>query len=137
MPGKTHGAFKVGERNPGIKVDLRGSAIRLRWRGIDVMTRVWSPRVAELAADAGQGAARYVEAPALPDAGRLSPPSRWKATVVEAGQTLAIVEAMKMENVLKAERAGVVKTRRSAAGDELAVDEVILEFEAVWRARNH
>nr|WP_323133721.1 biotin/lipoyl-containing protein [Stappia indica] len=48
---------------------------------------------------------------------------------VEAGQTLATVEAMKMENVLKAERKGVVKTIAAKPGDSLAVDEIIMEFE--------
>jgi propionyl-CoA carboxylase alpha subunit len=47
---------------------------------------------------------------------------------VKAGETLAVVEAMKMENVLRAERDGVVKTIRAKQGDSLAVDAVILEF---------
>jgi propionyl-CoA carboxylase alpha chain len=48
---------------------------------------------------------------------------------VEAGQPVAIVEAMKMENVLRAERDGIVKTICVAPGDSLAVDAVIMEFE--------
>ena len=48
---------------------------------------------------------------------------------VEAGQPLATVEAMKMENILRAEKAGVVKTVNAAQGDSLAVDAVILEME--------
>jgi propionyl-CoA carboxylase alpha chain len=48
---------------------------------------------------------------------------------VKAGETLAIVEAMKMENVLRAERDGVVKAVLAKKGDSLAVDAVILEFE--------
>jgi predicted AAA+ superfamily ATPase len=47
---------------------------------------------------------------------------------VKAGDNLAIVEAMKMENILKAERDGVVKKVNAKAGDSLAVDAVILEF---------
>jgi propionyl-CoA carboxylase alpha subunit len=47
---------------------------------------------------------------------------------VKAGETLAVVEAMKMENVLRAERDGVVKTILAKKGDSLAVDAVILEF---------
>ena len=47
---------------------------------------------------------------------------------VEPGETLAIVEAMKMENVLKAERNGTIKKINAAKGDSLAVDEVIMEF---------
>ena len=47
---------------------------------------------------------------------------------VKAGETLAVVEAMKMENVLRAERDGVVKKIQVKTGDSLAVDAVILEF---------
>jgi propionyl-CoA carboxylase alpha chain len=47
---------------------------------------------------------------------------------VKAGETLAVVEAMKMENVLRAERDGVVKSIKAKKGDSLAVDQVILEF---------
>ena len=47
---------------------------------------------------------------------------------VKAGETLAVVEAMKMENVLRAERDGTVKKLHAKPGDSLAVDAVILEF---------
>ena len=49
--------------------------------------------------------------------------------VVKAGEELAVVEAMKMENVLRAERDGVVKEIHVDPGDSLAVDQSILEFE--------
>jgi propionyl-CoA carboxylase alpha chain len=48
---------------------------------------------------------------------------------VEAGQPLAIVEAMKMENILRAEKTGVVKSVNAAQGESLAVDAIILEME--------
>lgn len=48
---------------------------------------------------------------------------------VEAGQPLAVVEAMKMENILRATKAGVVKSVEAVQGDSLAVDAVILEME--------
>ncbi|MEJ0025358.1 MAG: acetyl/propionyl/methylcrotonyl-CoA carboxylase subunit alpha [Rhizomicrobium sp.] len=47
---------------------------------------------------------------------------------VKAGETLAVVEAMKMENVLTAERDGTIKKINAAKGDSLALDDVILEF---------
>ena len=47
---------------------------------------------------------------------------------VKVGETLAVVEAMKMQNVLRAERDGVVKTIHAKAGATLAVDAPILEF---------
>jgi propionyl-CoA carboxylase alpha chain len=48
---------------------------------------------------------------------------------VEAGQPLAVVEAMKMENILRAEKSGTVKSVNAAQGESLAVDAIILEME--------
>jgi propionyl-CoA carboxylase alpha chain len=48
---------------------------------------------------------------------------------VKSGEPLAVIEAMKMENVLRAERDGRVAKLRATAGDSLAVDQIILELE--------
>jgi propionyl-CoA carboxylase alpha chain len=48
---------------------------------------------------------------------------------VEAGQPLAVVEAMKMENILRAEKSATVKKINAQQGESLAVDAVILELE--------
>ncbi len=48
---------------------------------------------------------------------------------VEAGQPLAVIEAMKMENILRAQKSGTVKSVSAKAGESLAVDAVILEME--------
>src|SRR5690349_20026199 len=48
---------------------------------------------------------------------------------VKAGETLAVVEAMKMQNVLRAERDGTVKKIHASPGATLAVDALILEFD--------
>jgi propionyl-CoA carboxylase alpha chain len=48
---------------------------------------------------------------------------------VKAGEELAVVEAMKMENVLRADQDAVVAKLRAAAGDSLTVDQVIMEFD--------
>ena len=48
---------------------------------------------------------------------------------VRSGQSLAVIEAMKMENTLRAERDSKVISVKVAAGDSLAVDEIIMEFE--------
>jgi propionyl-CoA carboxylase alpha chain len=48
---------------------------------------------------------------------------------VKAGEPLAVVEAMKMENILRAERDGRIARVIANPGDSLAVDQVILEFE--------
>ncbi|MCC2613076.1 acetyl/propionyl/methylcrotonyl-CoA carboxylase subunit alpha [Neorhizobium sp. Rsf11] len=130
VPGQSHASFHVGSESMGVKVDLAGSAIRLRWRGMDVTARVRSPRVAELA--------RLMPKKLPPDTSKmlLCPMPGVITSVavkvgdsVEAGQTLATVEAMKMENALKAERQGVVKRVAAVVGQSLAVDELIMEFE--------
>jgi len=48
---------------------------------------------------------------------------------VQPGQPLATVEAMKMENILRAEKKGTVSEIKAEAGDSLKVDDVIMEFE--------
>ena len=48
---------------------------------------------------------------------------------IEEGQPLCTVEAMKMENILRAERKGVVSKINAEPGQSLAVDEIIMEFE--------
>lgn len=130
QPGQTHAHFQLNGEKLGVKVDLVGSAIRLRANGMDVLARVRSPRVAELA--------KLMPVKLPPDTSRmLLCPMPGVITgvavkagdTVEAGQTLATVEAMKMENVLKAERKGVVKRVAASAGQSLAVDELIMEFE--------
>ncbi|CDZ28964.1 acetyl/propionyl/methylcrotonyl-CoA carboxylase subunit alpha [Neorhizobium galegae] len=130
LPGQSHARFHVGGAVMGVKINLVGSATRLRWRGMDVTARVRSPRVAELA--------RLMPKKLPPDTskmllcpmpGVITSVSVKAGDAVEAGQTLATVEAMKMENVLKAERKGVVKRVTASQGQSLAVDELIMEFE--------
>jgi len=48
---------------------------------------------------------------------------------VKTGETVAVIEAMKMQNILKAERDGVVKAVSAKAGDPVAADDVLVEFE--------
>ncbi|RYG94898.1 MAG: biotin/lipoyl-binding protein, partial [Alphaproteobacteria bacterium] len=47
---------------------------------------------------------------------------------VKTGETVAVIEAMKMQNILKAERDGVVKAVSVKAGDPVAADDVLVEF---------
>ncbi|MET2829249.1 acetyl/propionyl/methylcrotonyl-CoA carboxylase subunit alpha [Mesorhizobium shangrilense] len=130
LPGAGHAIFVVDGQPAAVTVSLKGSGLRLRWRGIDVTAFVRSPRVAELA--------RLMPAKLPPDTSKmLRCPMPGVITslavqvgdTVEAGQTLATVEAMKMENVLRAERRAVVKAIAAKAGVSLAVDELIMEFE--------
>lgn len=115
----------------GVSVARAGSFMVLTTRGAAHRVRVLTPRAAELA--------RHMIAKVPPDMSRylLCPMPGLVVSVavtagerVEAGQVLATVEAMKMENILRAEKAGVVLAVCAAAGDSLAVDAVILEFEA-------
>jgi propionyl-CoA carboxylase alpha chain len=98
-------------------------------RGISVKSYVYT--------ECEAAAARLMPVKAAADAGKkvLCPmPGQVVAIAVapgqavRAGETLAIVEAMKMENVLRAERDGVIKAIFAKKGDSLAVDAVIMEF---------
>ncbi|MBD0413779.1 acetyl-CoA carboxylase biotin carboxylase subunit [Oryzicola mucosus] len=130
LPGRPHASFVVEGRTVGIKVQPAGSGWRLRWRGIDVVARVRSPRVAELAELMPEKLPPDTSKMLLcPMPGVVTSILVGEGDTVEAGQSLATVEAMKMENVLRAERRGVVKTVAAKAGESLAVDELILEFE--------
>lgn len=113
-----------------IQVDRDGIGYRLFHNGAKVEARVYTPREAELA--------QLMPVKVAPDMSNflLSPMPGLLVSVevvegqqVKAGENLAIVEAMKMENVLKAERDTVVKKIPEKAGASLAVDQVIMEFE--------
>jgi propionyl-CoA carboxylase alpha chain len=129
-PGMPHGRFTIDGQNIGIKISKASTGWRLRWRGIDVVYQVMTPRIFELSQF------MPVKQPAdtskqllCPMPGVITQVMVKNGDTVEAGQSLAIIEAMKMENVLKAERKAVVRAVKVAAGQSLAVDEVILEFE--------
>ncbi|MEW9617623.1 acetyl/propionyl/methylcrotonyl-CoA carboxylase subunit alpha [Shinella sp. S4-D37] len=130
VPGSTHATFTIAGGTVGMKVDLVGPAIRLRWRGIDVRAHVRSGRVAALA--------RLMPEKQPPDMSRMllcpmpgviTSVSVKAGDTVEAGQALAVVEAMKMENILRAEKRAVVSRVAVEPGASLAVDELIMEFE--------
>jgi propionyl-CoA carboxylase alpha chain len=102
---------------------------RLDWQGLSVRTRVLTPRQAELD--------RLMPIKLPPDTSKLllCPMPGLVVSIavaegqeVKAGETLAIVEAMKMENVLRAERDLTVGKINASQGDSLAVDAVIMEF---------
>lgn len=130
VPGRTLAVFDVGSEKMTVKVGLAGDTIRLRWNGFDVEARVRSEQV--------QALAGLMPAKAPPDTSKLllcpMPGVLTSLHVkvgdcVEAGQPLAAIEAMKMENTLRAERRKIVKSISSSIGDNLAVDDRIMEFE--------
>ncbi len=130
VPGQPLARIEVDGTPLVMKVGKISGGFRLRLRGADLKCHVRTPRQAELA--------RLMLEKAPPDTSKylLCPMPGLIARImvepgdeVQEGQALATVEAMKMENILKAERKGVVKAIRAAAGASLKVDEIILEFE--------
>ena len=113
-----------------VKVERRRGGWKLTTRGASHLVQVLSPRVAELSRHMipkiPPDMSKYLLAPMPGLLVRLDVEQGQK---VEAGQPLAVVEAMKMQNILRAEKSGVVKEINFAAGDSLAVDAQILEFE--------
>jgi len=122
--------LRIEDRVATVQIDrLAGSAFRLSHAGVTRRTQVLPPRTASLLMmmppKAAADTSRLVLSP-MP--GLLSAVVVEEGQEVKAGEPVAIVEAMKMENVLRAERDGTVAKLRAKAGDSLAVDQVILEF---------
>jgi propionyl-CoA carboxylase alpha chain len=102
---------------------------RLTHRGATLTAFVRSPRAAEFARLMPEKKAADTSKSLLcPMPGLIVSIEVKEGDEVKAGQTLAVVEAMKMENVLKAERDVTVGKIKAKKGDTLAVDDVILEF---------
>jgi propionyl-CoA carboxylase alpha chain len=101
----------------------------LAYRGIEVKAFVYTEREARYArlmpAKKLSGSEKSVRCP-MP--GLVVSLAVAEGQEVKAGETLAVVEAMKMENILRAERDGTIKTIRVKQGDSVAVDAVMMEF---------
>jgi propionyl-CoA carboxylase alpha chain len=129
-PGQSLARIHIDGEIMVIKVGSIPMGYRMRLRGADMKVYVRTPRAAELAKlmlpKAPPDTSKFLLCP-MP--GLLVKLTVGEGDVVEEGQTLATVEAMKMENNLKAERSGMVKAIKASAGSSLKVDDVILEFE--------
>ena len=129
VPGDPVFSGRIDGRAIHVEVDRLDLGYRLTTDGVAQTVTVLSPRAAELArlmperqeADTSQ----FLLCP-MP--GLVVSISVAAGDEVKAGQPLAVVEAMKMENILRAERDAVVATIKATPGDSLAVDDVILEF---------
>ncbi len=128
-PGEPLFHAKVDGQPVVVQVDAVGPGWRLILEGGQADVLVLTPRQAELYA--------LMPVKAAPDTSKflLSPMPGLLASVavaegqeIKAGEALAVVEAMKMENVLRAVRDGTVKTLHAKAGDSLRVDQKIIEF---------
>jgi propionyl-CoA carboxylase alpha chain len=130
VPGKTLAEMTIDGTPLVMKVGKISGGFRVRTRGAELKVHVRTPRQAELA--------RLMPEKQPPDTSKMllcpMPGLVVKLDVavgdeVQEGQALCTVEAMKMENILRAEKKGIVSKINAAAGDSLAVDDVIMEFE--------
>ncbi|MFY0645427.1 acetyl-CoA carboxylase biotin carboxylase subunit [Sulfitobacter geojensis] len=129
-PGDKLASMTINDAPLVMKVGKISGGFRIRTRGADVKVHVRTPRQAELA--------RLMPEKVAPDTSKMllcpMPGLIVKLDVavgdeVQEGQALCTIEAMKMENILRAEKKGVVSKVNAGAGDSLAVDDVIMEFE--------
>ena len=129
-PGDTLAEVFVDGAPMLIKMNKVTAGFRMRWRGAEVILKCYTPHQAELA--------RLMPEKVAPDTSKLllcpMPGLIVKVDVavgdeVQEGQALCTVEAMKMENILRAEKTTKVTKINAAAGDNLAVDDIIMEFE--------
>jgi len=129
-PGRSLAILDVDGERMALKVDSRTEGFRIRYRGADLDVKVRAPRAAELALLMPEKMPPDTSKLLLcPMPGVVVSIAVAEGDRVQAGQALATVEAMKMENVLRAEKTAVVKAIKAAPGASLAVDEVIMEFE--------
>ncbi len=129
-PGNPLAVLSVDGTPLVLKVGKCPGGFRLRTRGADLRVFVRTPRQAELA--------ELMPEKMPPDTSKLllCPMPGLVVSIavaegedVQEGQALCTVEAMKMENILRAEKSGKVAKVNASAGDSLAVDDVIMEFE--------
>ncbi len=129
VPGAPLWKGTVDERTVSVQVRTIPNGFILAYRGVEAKTYVYTEREAyyarlmpvKQAADTG----KQVRCP-MP--GLVVSIAVTEGQEVKAGETVAVVEAMKMENVLRAEIDGTVKKIHAKPGDSLAVDAIILEF---------
>jgi propionyl-CoA carboxylase alpha chain len=138
-PREMFGSWTPGERLLGVTVDGRRRTVRVKrdGRGWTLTTRGRSHKVQVLAPHVAELSKHMIEK-VPPDLSRLllapMPGLLTRLDVevgdkVEAGQAVAVMEAMKMENILRATKAATVKATPVKAGEGVAVDQVIVEFE--------
>ncbi|HEV2187204.1 MAG TPA: acetyl/propionyl/methylcrotonyl-CoA carboxylase subunit alpha [Stellaceae bacterium] len=122
--------LRIEEHVSTVQIErLRGSAFRLTHGGVTRRAQALRRRAAALLQMMPPKEAADTSRSVLsPMPGLLTAVVVNEGQEVKTGEALAIVEAMKMENVLRAERDGTIAKLCAKAGDSLAVDQVILEF---------
>jgi propionyl-CoA carboxylase alpha chain len=130
QPGRTMATASAGNAKLGLIVHKDGVHWRITTHGATHRALVLPAKIAPLAAHMLEKVppdlSKFLICP-MP--GLLISLLVGAGDEVVPGQPLATVEAMKMENILRAQKAGTVKAVRAAQGDSLAVDQVILELE--------
>ncbi len=128
-PGQSLARLTVDGTRLVMKLGRIPSGFRVRLRGADLKVHVRTPRQAELAAlmpvKTAPDMSRFLLCP-MP--GLVVRIDVAEGEEVHEGQTLCIVEAMKMENILRATRSGRVSRVAAEVGQSLRVDDVIMEF---------
>ena len=121
---------KIQDRFICVQIETNVNSYVLYYRGAKISAEVLSKRASELSVHMlhkePEDLSKFLLSP-MP--GLLVSISVSEGDSVKVGDELVVVEAMKMENSLRAVQNGVVSAVRSAVGDSLAVDQVILEFE--------
>ena len=130
LPGQPVFSGLVARKRTFIEVDKLPLGYRFTSDGVSMDVAVLTPRQAALHALMPKKKAPDTSKKLLcPMPGLVVSIAVAEGDSVKAGQALVVVEAMKMENILRAARDGVVAEVHTVAGDSLAVDDVILEFE--------
>ena len=129
VPGQPVFSADLGQGLVTVQVKRIVNGYRLSYRGVELDAHVFSEREAELARLMPEKLAADTSKKLLcPMPGLVISISAAEGQEIKAGEPLAIVEAMKMENILRADRDVTVKKVNVKKGDSLAVDAVIMEF---------
>jgi propionyl-CoA carboxylase alpha chain len=129
-PGERMVEAEVGEDAMTLKIEPIRTGLKITTRGaihkVDILPAHVAPLAAHMIEKIPPDLSKFLICP-MP--GLLVSLNVAEGDKVEAGQPLAVVEAMKMENILRAEKSATVKKLNAKAGESLAVDAVILELE--------
>jgi propionyl-CoA carboxylase alpha subunit len=130
VPGQQLAKFMIDGTPLVLKVAPISAGYQVRYRGSDLNVVIHTPRRAELAEFMLEKQPADTSKMLLcPMPGLIVNMNVAVGDEVQEGQALCTVEAMKMENVLRAEKSGVVSKINAEVGDSQAVDAVIMEFE--------
>ena len=129
-PGQTLAPVKVDGEVLLLKICPTNTGFRIRWRGADMDVKILTTKEADylelMPEKIAPDTSRFLLCP-MP--GLIVSIQVTEGDEVHEGQALATVEAMKMENILRAEKKSVVSKISAKPGDSLALDDVIMEFE--------